>query len=244
MTDTLNAFTFKPIGFIKSCYPDKFGVPRQSGLVKQTISELAIEPEWQPELALQGLTEYSHVWVTFVFHLNSNTKYHPKVHPPRLKGETIGVFATRSPHRPNPIGLSLATVEKIEGGKIFLGGLDLVDGTPILDIKPYLPQFEALPQARGGWAVKDEHQVDDIQVTFTAEAKAQLELWQKRGHVRLQEIIVDILKQDPRPVVYRGFEGMEDSPYRNEHAFRLYDGDVHFRFTSATTAEVFKILVI
>lgn len=244
MTDTLNAFTFKPIGFIKSCYPDKFGVPRQSGLVKQTISELTIESEWQPELALQGLTEYSHVWVTFVFHLNSNTKYHPKVHPPRLKGETIGVFATRSPHRPNPIGLSLATVEKIEGGKIFLGGLDLVDGTPILDIKPYLPQFEALPQARGGWAVKDEHQVDDIQVTFTAEAKAQLELWQKRGHVRLQEIIVDILKQDPRPVVYRGFEGMEDSPYRNEHAFRLYDGDVHFRFTSATTAEVFKILVI
>lgn len=244
MTDTLNAFTFKPIGFIKSCYPDKFGVPRQSGLVKQTISELAIEPEWQPELALQGLTEYSHVWVTFVFHLNSNTKYHPKVHPPRLKGETIGVFATRSPHRPNPIGLSLATVEKIEGGKIFLGGLDLVDGTPILDIKPYLPQFEALPQARGGWAVKDEHQVDDIQVTFTAEAKAQLELWQKQGHVRLQEIIVDILKQDPRPVVYRGFEGMEDSPYRNEHAFRLYDGDVHFRFTSATTAEVFKVLVI
>lgn len=230
-------FEFKPIGYIKTCYPDKFGVPRQSGLVKQTVSELEIAPEWQPELALQGLQEYSHVWVSFVFHLNSNTKYHPKVHPPRLKGETIGVFATRSPHRPNPMGLSLATVERIEGGKIFLGGLDLVDGTPILDIKPYLPQFEALTEARGGWATKDENSVDAIQVSFSAEAKHTLQGWKPNA----EAIIIDILKQDPRPVVYRGFEGQPTSPYRNEHAFRLYDGDIHFRFTSATTVEVFAI---
>ena len=242
VTDTLNSFSFKPIGFIKSCFPDKFGVPRQSGLVKQTISELAIIPEWQPELALQGLEEYSHVWVTWVFHLNTNTKYHPKVHPPRLKGETIGVFATRSPHRPNPMGLSLATVEKIEGGKIYLGGLDLVDGTPILDIKPYLPQFESLPEARGGWATKDENDVDDIQVTFTDEAKSILQAWtQKLNKPYLQSIIEGVIKQDPRPVIYRGFEGKEETPYRNEHAFRLYDGDIQFKFTSAHSAEVFNI---
>lgn len=242
MTDTPATFTFKPIGFIKSCYPDKFGVPRQSGLVKQTVSELAIAPEWQPEFALQGLEEYSHVWVTWVFHLNSNTKYHPKVHPPRLKGETIGVFATRSPHRPNPLGLSLATVEKIENDKIYLGGLDLVDGTPILDIKPYLPQFESLPEARGGWATKDEHQVSAIEVSFTDEARAVLQSWSARlAKSELEVVIAGVIKQDPRPVIYRGFEGSIDSPYRNEHAFRLYDGDVHFRFTAAAAAEVFAI---
>lgn len=242
MTDTPATFTFKPIGFIKSCYPDKFGVPRQSGLVRQTISELAIAPEWQPEFALQGLEEYSHVWVTWVFHLNSNTKYHPKVHPPRLKGETIGVFATRSPHRPNPLGLSLATVEKIEGGRIYLGGLDLVDGTPILDIKPYLPQFESLPEARGGWATKDEHQVSAIEVSFTDEARGVLQSWSSRlEKPELESVIVGVIKQDPRPVIYRGFEGQSDTPYRNEHAFRLYDGDVHFRFTNANQAEVFTI---
>ncbi len=217
-------------------------MPRQSGLVKQTVSELAIAPEWQPEFALQGLEEYSHVWVTWVFHLNSNTKYHPKVHPPRLKGETIGVFATRSPHRPNPLGLSLATVEKIEGGKIYLGGLDLVDGTPILDIKPYLPQFESLPEARGGWATKDEHQVSAIEVSFTDETRAVLKSWSVRlDKPELESVIVGVIKQDPRPVIYRGFEGQSDAPYRNEHAFRLYDGDVHFRFTASTQAEVFTI---
>ncbi len=240
--DTLNTFTFKPIGFIKSAYPDKFGVPRQSGLVKQTVSELSILPEWQPEFALQGLEEYSHVWVTWVFHLNTNTKYHPKIHPPRLKGETIGVFATRSPHRPNPLGLSLATVEKIEGGKIYLGGLDLVDGTPILDIKPYLPQFESLPSARGGWATKDENQVATIEVSFNDEARVILNHWMERlDNSKLEETIIDILKQDPRPVVYRGFEESGNSPYRSDHAFRLYDGDIHFRFTAPTKAEVFAI---
>ena len=242
VADTLHSFSFKPIGFIKSCYPDKFGVPRQSGLVKQTVSELAILPEWQPEFALQGLEEYSHVWVSFVFHLNTNTKYHSKIHPPRLKGESVGVFATRSPHRPNPLGLSLATVEKIEGGKIYLGGLDLVDGTPILDIKPYLPQFESLPEARGGWATKDENQVAAIEVSFTDEARTVLNSWTDRlKNPNLQSVIEDILKQDPRPVIYRGFEESGKSPYRSDHAFRLYDGDIHFRFTSATQAEVFSI---
>ena len=242
MADAINSFSFKPIGFIKSAYPDKFGVPRQSGLVKQTVSELAILPEWQPEYALEGLEEYSHVWVTWVFHLNTNTKYHPKIHPPRLKGETIGVFATRSPHRPNPLGLSLATVEKIEGGKIYLGGLDLVDGTPVLDIKPYLPQFESLPQARGGWATKEENDVATIEVSFTDEARVVLNQWIARlDKPEIEAVIIEVIKQDPRPVIYRGFEGQSDAPYRNEHAFRLYDGDVHFRFVSAGRAEVFAV---
>lgn len=240
---SLSSFNFKPIGFIRSCYPDKFAVPRQSGLVKQTVSILEIAPEWQPEFALDGLQEFSHVWVSFVFHLNTNVKYHPKVHPPRLQGETIGVFATRSPHRPNPIGLSLATVEKIEGGCIYLGGLDLVDGTPVLDLKPYLPHLEALPEARGGWAIDPKNQVNSIRVTFVPSVVPVLEQWMIDLDVpHLETIIREIIQQDPRPVIYRGYEGVDNSPYRNEHAFRLYDGDIHFRFTSAVTAEVFQIL--
>lgn len=248
MTSQVNKaeeFIFKPIGHIQTAFPDKFGVPRQSGLVPQTISVLEIRSEWQPELALQGLEGYSHVWVSFVFHLNTNTKYHPKVHPPRLKGETIGVFATRSPHRPNPLGLSLCKVIKIEKNKIYLGGADLVDGTPILDIKPYLPQYESKPEALGGWATQDEHKVQDIQVIFSELARTALETWiQKTHQIDLETIIVEVLKQDPRPVVYRGFEGTQDSPYRNQHAFRLYDGDIHFEFTSVETVVVTQIVLL
>ena len=235
-------FSFQPIGYIKTCYPDKFGVPRQSGLVQNTISELEIKSEWQPESALQGLSGYSHVWLVFVFHLNQNTKYHPKVHPPRLEGESIGVFATRSPHRPNPIGLSLCEIKEIQKNKIILSGVDLVDGTPILDIKPYLPQFESHPEAKGGWAT--DKQMLPIEVIFTAAADEKLNQWMINSQRQeLRSVIIEVLKQDPRPVVYRGFENQEQSPYRNKHAFRLYDGDIHFRFTAANCVEVFEITV-
>jgi len=235
------AFSIFPIGFIKTCYPDKFGVPRQSGLVKNTISELEILPEWQPEFALHGLDGYSHVWIHFIFHLNTNTKYHPKVHPPRLGGQSIGVFATRSPHRPNPLGLSLCEIFKIENNKIYLYGVDLVDGTPIVDIKPYLPQFENLPQARGGWALDSVNDVRSIRVEFSVDALSVLDLWmRKTGRSELKTVIEEVIQQDPRPLVYRGFEN-KVSPYRNEHAFRLYDGDVHFQFIEENIARVVSI---
>lgn len=238
-----SAFSFQTIGFLKTAFPDKFGVPRQAGLVKKTVAELEILPEWQPEFALQGLEEFSHVWVLFVFHLNSNTKYHPKVHPPRLKGESIGVFATRAPHRPNNIGLSLCEVIKIEKNIIYLAGADLVDGTPILDLKPYLPQFEALPNARGGWATQDENAVGPIEVVFSEKAQNVLNHWITVSEkTELKEVIIEVLKQDPRPIVYRGFEN-QDSPYRNHHAFRLYDGDIHFVFKSSQLVEVLDIKV-
>lgn len=242
MPSEKTTFNFQSIGFIKTGFPDKFGVPRQSGLVKNTISELEISPEWQPEFALQGLEGYSHVWITFVFHLNTNTKYHPKVHPPRLGGESIGVFATRSPHRPNPIGLSLCKIHKIENNKIYLSGVDLVDGTPILDIKPYLPQFENIPDARGGWATEPENQIQAITVEFSPTARAVLDQWiQKTGRKELESVIIEVLQQDPRPVIYRGFENQDSSPYRSQHAFRLYEGDIQFQFTSANKALVLAI---
>lgn len=214
-------------------------MPRQSGIVTKAYSELVISAEWQPEQALQGLEGYSHVWIVFVFHLNKTSRYHAKVHPPRMNGESIGVFATRSPHRPNPIGLSLVEIVDIQKDKIIFSGADLVDGTPVLDIKPYLPQFENQPQAKGGWAVATEPV--HIEVEFTELASTQLTEWiQKTGRTELKEVIIQTLKQDPRPVIYKGFESGE-SPYRNKHAFRLYDGDIHFEFLTAQIARVIDI---
>lgn len=236
---TGEVFSFTPIGFLKSCYPDKFGVPRQSGLVQKTYSELQLRPDLQPELALQGLEGYSHVWLQFVFHLNKSARYHAKVHPPRLEGETIGLFATRSPHRPNPIGLSLVELVEIKNETLILCGADLVDGTPILDVKPYLPHIESRPDARSGWS--GQVLKNEIQVNFLPEALETLQKWsEKTNRPELKEVIIDLIKQDPRPVVYRGYEDGE-SPYRNKHALRLYEGDIHFEFTSPTQAQVIAI---
>lgn len=232
----------KPIGFLESCYRDKFGTPRQPGLSPNAWSQLKVLPEWQPEQALQGLENFSHVWLVFLFHQNNVARYHAKVHPPRLGGESMGVFATRSPHRPNPIGLSLVELVRIEKDTLVFAGADLVNGTPIIDIKPYIPEVEAKPEAKAGWLGKAEKK--NIEVRFHPEAERVLEDWQSRDpDKRLKDMIIETLKLDPRPVVYRGYESGA-SPYRSDHAFRLLDGDVHFRFLDSETAEVFKILIL
>ena len=166
-----NTTQMKIVGHIKSCYPEKFGIPRQSGIVNSVQSELIILPEWQPEQALQGLNGYSHMWIVFVFHKNTSTRYHAKVHPPRLGGDSMGVFATRSPHRPNPIGLSLVEIKEVLADRIIFAGGDLVEGTPVLDIKPYLPQFESKPQAAGGWSINTDK---DIRVEFSEIAEQKM----------------------------------------------------------------------
>lgn len=233
-------YTLNPIGFLKSCFPDKFGIPRQSGLVKKAYSELKIKAEFQPEFSLQGLEDYSHIWLQFIFHLNTSKRFHAKVHPPRLEGESIGVFATRSPHRPNALGLSLVELVEIKKDTLVFAGADLVEGTPILDIKPYLPYNESILNARGGWT--DKVQKEEIQVEFSVVAMEILQNWIKTSaKSELQEVIIEVLKQDPRPVLYKGFESKE-SLYRNKHAFRLYDGDIHFEFTSKNHVIVFDIL--
>ena len=235
-----HAVQMEPIGFIESCFKDKFGTPRQPGLVKKAWAKLKIRADLQPEEALQGLEGFSHVWLIWVFHQNKVSRYHAKVHPPRLGGKSMGLFATRTPHRPNPIGLSLVEIVSVEKDGIIVSGADLVDGTPILDIKPYLPEIESVPEARTGWPA--EVQKDPIQVEFTDHAEELLSGWQKQNPDKaLREIIEETLKLDPRPVVYRGYE-QSDSPYRSEHAVRLFDGDIHFKFASPTHVVVFDIL--
>ncbi|WP_347355992.1 tRNA (N6-threonylcarbamoyladenosine(37)-N6)-methyltransferase TrmO [Bdellovibrio sp.] len=230
----------EPIGYLESCFKDKFGTPRQPGLVKQAQARLKIRADLQPEESLQGLEGFSHVWLIWVFHQNKVARFHAKVHPPRLGGESMGLFATRTPHRPNPIGLSLVELVRVEKDGIVVAGADLVDGTPILDIKPYLPEVEAIPNAKTGWPA--EIAKNPIEVTFDDKAEQLLQEWQSQNPDKaLREIIEETLKLDPRPVVYRGFEEGQ-SPYRSSHAVRLFDGDIHFKFESPTHVRVLDIL--
>jgi tRNA-Thr(GGU) m(6)t(6)A37 methyltransferase TsaA len=230
----------EPIGLIETCYPDKFGTPRQPGLVKESWARLRVDRRFQPEQAFIGLSGFSHLWLIFVFHQNSNLRYHAKVHPPRLGGESIGVFASRSPHRPNPLGLSLVELEKIDGDSLILRGVDLIDGTPILDIKPYLPDIESRPEARAGWTT--DVAAGEINVEFSEQHSRTLKAWSARiSQPQLKALITETLRLDPRPLVYRGLEGDSSSPYRSEHAVRFFDGDVHFRFVSPLKIEVTDI---
>lgn len=236
---TFEPLKFTPIGYLESCYKDKFGTPRQPGLSPHALSQLKLRSDLQPQESLDGLEGFSHIWIIFVFHENQVSRFHAKVHPPRLSGKSMGLFATRTPHRPNPIGLSLVKLEKIEDGIIYLSGADLIDGTPVLDIKPYIPDVEAVPYAKVGWV--SEVPQRNIDIDFSDVAEAALSQWMlKMNQSNLKQLIKDTIRLDPRPNVYKGFEGA-DSPYRKNHVFRLYDKDICFEFVEENRALVTEI---
>jgi tRNA-Thr(GGU) m(6)t(6)A37 methyltransferase TsaA len=216
----------KAIGRIESCYRDRFAVPRQSLLVEKATAFLRLEVWVQPELALEGLQEFSHIWVIFGFHLNKTSRYHAKVHPPRLEGKTIGVLATRSPHRPNPLGLSLVQVKSISASGIEILGGDFADQTPVYDIKPYLVETESQPKAISGWSSRANNIKSRVRFK-SVEIEAKLAQWSiDRKNPDLPEIVFETLARDPRPLVYRD----DTKNYKHQHAFRLYDGDIHFTY--------------
>ncbi|XP_056227932.1 tRNA (adenine(37)-N6)-methyltransferase [Seriola aureovittata] len=138
-----------PIGYISSCFSVKNGTPRQPTICGPSRAELRIQQSVfnNPEHALVGLEQYSHVWIIFLFHKNGHLSYKAKVKPPRLNGQRVGVYSTRSPHRPNALGLTLAKLDKIVGDTIHLSDIDMIAGTPVLDIKPYIPEYDS-PQTR------------------------------------------------------------------------------------------------
>ena len=136
----------KPIATIRTPFPTKFGIPRQSGILDMLESRIVFEKEYRVKDALRGLEDFSHIWLIWVFSEAVREEWSPTVRPPRLGGNTrMGVFATRSPFRPNPIGLSCVRLLRIEGNELVVAGADLMDGTPILDVKPYLPILTAIP---------------------------------------------------------------------------------------------------
>ena len=192
--------TIKPIARIKSDFPSKFGIPRQSGLVESLHATIVFEPEFQNPEALRGIEGFSHLWLIWQFSESVCHEWSPTVRPPRLGGNIrMGVFATRSPFRPNNLGLSCVKLLSVEhthnnGTVLHVGGADLMDGTPIFDIKPYIPYSDSKPDALGGFT--DTAGDFLLQVEFPTEF---LELLppQKR------QAAMDVLSHDPRPSYQR-----------------------------------------
>ncbi|NWO06129.1 MAG: tRNA (N6-threonylcarbamoyladenosine(37)-N6)-methyltransferase TrmO [Alteromonadaceae bacterium] len=222
------ALTLTPIAITHSCFKDKFGVPRQPGLTRHAHAELVIEPPFDREDAFRGLESASHLWLTFQFHEAVRAEWRPVVRPPRLGGnKKIGVFASRSPFRPNSLGLSVVRnngLARRADGRLVLriADHDLIDNTPILDIKPYLPFADALPEASLGWA--ESAPTDALEVVFSDEAEAQLSALPKDQYPDFRALIHDVVSFDPRPSFRRGRD--EDRTY----GVSLYDKNVRFRF--------------
>lgn len=192
------SLTLAPIAYLRTCFGGKFAIPRQPGLCPSAWGTLTFEPEYRSPEACRGLEGYSHVWLIFGFHETLAQGWKPTVRPPRLGGnQRTGVFASRSPFRPNGLGLSVVKLEEVSyaspgGPQLLLGGLDLLDGTPIYDIKPYLPYAEALPDATSGYA---DGQIPRLEVELTE--SAQTEFLQLPA--RDQAVIREVLSLDPRP---------------------------------------------
>ncbi len=186
----------KIIAHIQNDFPAKFGIPRQSGLVTSLRSQILFTPEYRNPDAVRGLEGFSHLWLLWEFSASRSSKWSPTVRPPRLGGNIrMGVFATRSPFRPNPIGLSVVRIEQLllqgkHAPVIEVSGADLMNGTPIYDIKPYLPHIDSIPGAKGGFAAEAaEHR---LQVIFP-------DAWLKQVPAHLREGLTELLAQDPRP---------------------------------------------
>ena len=214
----MDSYNFKVIARIKSDFPEKFGIPRQSGLVPSLRSVIHFEPEFRNPDALRGLEGFSHLWLIWIFSENMRDTWHPTVRPPRLGGNTrLGVFATRSSFRPNPIAMSCVKIEEVrldgpEGPEIIVSGADLMDGTPIIDIKPYLPYADSVPDAKGGFA--EARRYDCLQVEIAPEIARLV----PEGKL---DALVEILRQDPRP-------HYQDDPER-VYSMAFAGCDIHFQ---------------
>ena len=186
----------KTIARIESDFPEKFGIPRQSGLLRTLKSVIRFEPEFRNADALRGLEGFSHLWILWIFSENVRDSWKPTVRPPRLGGnKRLGVFATRSSFRPNPIAMSCVKIEEIrlegcDGPEIVVSGADLMDGTPIVDIKPYLPYADAISDAKGGFATAVAE--DKLPVVVPAELADALPAGK-------MDALREVLAQDPRP---------------------------------------------
>ncbi len=197
------SFDFRPIGVIRSRYRQKFGIPRQAGLVPSAEAVLELRREAGVRSALAGLEGFTHLWVIFVFHETGATGWKPTVRPPRLGGSRrVGVLASRSPHRPNPIGLSLVELVAVEPGarpspRIRVRGGDFLDGTPVLDVKPYLPYADRAEGASSGWA---EEPIRKHAVRFEPNALEELRRRAAAGRdAQLESFVRETLALDPRP---------------------------------------------
>ena len=210
----------KPVAVMRTDFPAKFGIPRQSGLVAELCGKIVFTPEYRQAEALRGIEEFSHLWILWDFSEARQERFVPTVFPPRLGGrKKRGVFATRAPFLPNSIGLSCVKLDEVrtdgeEGPALYVSGVDLLDGTPIYDIKPYLPYADAHPEARGGFG--QAHSGDAVEVIFPEELLCRLPEEKRKA-------ALGVLAQDPRAA----YNKRPDYVYGME--FAGYD----IRFTAA-----------
>lgn len=222
-----NPLCLHTIGTVHSPFKEKFGVPRQPGLVKGNIGQIELHAPWNREEALQGLEGFSHIWALFIFHqaIKADTEWRPTVRPPRVGAKRQGVFATRSPYRPNPIGMSVLGYHGWEkkNGKLFLhiSDLDLIDGTPIIDIKPYLPYADSLPDAQGGFA-HTAPENSEIELLFTPTATEQIQRWATE-YPLLTQLITSTLQHNPRPLHFGNIDK------RKTFGLKLYQFNVKWQ---------------
>ncbi|KWT02767.1 MULTISPECIES: tRNA (N6-threonylcarbamoyladenosine(37)-N6)-methyltransferase TrmO [Pseudomonas syringae group] len=227
------SYNVTPVGFVRSCFKEKFAIPRQPQLAPAARGVLELVAPFDQGEAVQGLEQVSHVWLLFLFHLALEDKPRLKVRPPRLGGnQSMGVFATRATHRPNGIGQSVVKLDKVEAGRLWLSGIDLLDGTPVLDIKPYVPYADVIAEATN-------------QIASSAPALIPVQwqnaaLLQAREHaLRLSEPLVELIEQclaqDPRPAYQL------PAPERRYGA-RFWDVDVRWHYPQAGVICVLEVL--
>ena len=231
-------FTFPAIGIVHSCFKEKFGIPRQPGLAPLACAEIELLPPYDDRSAFDGLEGCTHLWIQFVFHANSHAnsraEWKPKVKPPRLGGnKSLGVFATRSPTRPAPIGLSVVRLEGVieREGKLLvqISGIDLMEGTPVLDIKPYVPYVDCVLEAQNTFAAAAP---ELIAVEIPTHLMAACGDYQTRTGTDLAGLITQILQQDPRP------QYQQPEPERI-YGMKLLDLDVRWQYrTDGTTHRI------
>lgn len=226
------SWTFHPIGIIHSCFPTRFGIPRQPGLVPHATATLTFYPPFDQPDMVRGLSDYSHLWLQFVFHASATESWKPLVRPPRLGGnKKMGVYATRSPFRPNPIGLSVVKLEAISFTPqlcLYLSGIDVMDNTPVLDIKPYIGFIDQIPEAISGFA----HAPPPVfPVCFHPDAEMACRQYASQ-YPHLKMLITEILQQNPRPAYVDDVERV--------HGMHLHQFNIRWKMTQ-NTVEVLAI---
>ena len=219
----MDKIEFRVIAHIENDYKEKFGIPRQSGLVESLVSRIVFEPEYRNPDAFRGIEGYSHLWLLWHFsEADRGEEWSPTVRPPRLGGNTrVGVFATRSPFRPNSVGMSSVKLEKYEvdpklGPVLYVSGADLLSGTPIFDVKPYLAYVDSHPEAKDGFALNQKE--GTLFVEFPEELFTEVPVEKRQG-------LIELLSQDPRPQYQNDPERVYKMKFGAQEVwFRVEDG--------------------
>jgi len=226
-------FQFEPIGILHTCFKEKFGIPRQPGLVPHATGILKLRNDPFFRIAVRELEKFSHLWLIFIFHQPNAKHWKPSIRPPRLGGvKKVGVLASRSPHRPNPIGLSAVKLDRVdldapEGIEIHMSGVDCLDGTPILDIKPYLSYTDAITDAHAAWATP---KIERTPVSFSPLATEKISNLDPAKYPHLTNLIQEILALDPRPAFQqKKFPSSAPESQGAQFGFRLFDFDIQWQ---------------